>query len=141
MPQPTGYTFPLAGGALGGTAQSSTGATRPYAYCRQLDPKTGDVLMNGATWKASPTPMLEVVLRVLRTPLGRYVPNANFGVDYGILQSLLPTTGSAWRAEVLRALKTYVDLNLISSPSVQWTSQKMVWHTKSRSMTSAQINA
>lgn len=113
----TGYSFPLAGPS-GGSAQATTEEVKPYAYCRTLDPKTGDVVMNGARWAPSAVPMLDVVLRILRTPLGKYLPNKNFGVDYSVVQKVLPTTGNAWRAEVLRALKPYVDQNLISPPKV-----------------------
>lgn len=113
----TGYSFPIAGGT-GGNAQATSSLTKPYAYCRKLDPKTGDVVMNGATWQASSTPMLEVVLRVVRTPLGKCLANAKFGVNYDLLQKVLPTTAASWRAEILRALRPYVDLNLISPPKV-----------------------
>ena len=110
-------SFSYSVGSSGGSAISDAKA-KPYAYSRQMDTKSGDVAMNGARWAASPTPMLEVVLRVLRTPLRKYIPNNTFGVDYSILQKVLPTTAAAWRAEILRALKPYVDLNLISPPKV-----------------------
>jgi len=100
-----------------------------YAYCRRLDAQTGAVLMDGTTWAASPAPMLDVVLRVLRTPLGKYLPDKTFGVDYNLLQKITPTTGAAWRAEIIRATKRYVDLGLISPPviTLDVTSSSLVY--------------
>jgi hypothetical protein len=88
-----------------------------YAFCRALDPGTGDVRLAGATWAAG-TPMTEVVLRVLRTPRGRYLPDPDFGVDYDVVQKLGPGTAAAWRAEVLRALRPYVDAGLLADVAV-----------------------
>lgn len=56
-----------------------------YAIARQLNPGTGDVVMLGPTW-ASGDPLTEVVLRVLRTQKGSYLPDPEFGLDYSVVQ-------------------------------------------------------
>lgn len=86
-----------------------------YAATRAMDPGTGEVSMAGATW-ARGAPMVEVVLRVLRTQKGSYRPDPAFGVDYTAVQKALPNAAATWRAEVLRALQFLVDRGLITGP-------------------------
>lgn len=88
-----------------------------YAVTRSLDPGKGDVLMDGLTWKQG-QPMTEVVLRILRTPRGRYLPDPTFGVDYSAVNKALPGAGAAWRAAVLDALRSLIDRGYIANVAV-----------------------
>jgi hypothetical protein len=92
----------------------------PYVHTRARDPQTGDVLMNGATWAFADAPMVHVVLRVLRTPLGTYLPDPTFGVDYSVIQKRDPGVGARWRAAVLRGLQYLVDLRRITDVRVEY---------------------
>lgn len=91
----------------------------PYAYTREIDPNTGDVRMNGAVHKIADSPMVEVVMRVLRTPRGTYLPDPSFGLDYSLARYIKPNTKSDWRAEVVRALTFLIDAKRIQELSVE----------------------
>ena len=91
---------------------------QPYAITRVYDPVTGDVRMSGPTWARSPSPMLEVILYVIKTPKGSKPTDPSFGVDYNLLQRNLPNLGVTWVAEVKRALKFYTDNRYITELSV-----------------------
>jgi len=75
---------------------------RAYGYTPALSPRSGD-------WATGPdrpagAPATEAVLLVLRTQRGSYVPDPDFGVDFGIVQKSAPNTTVLWEAEVRRAL-------------------------------------
>ena len=76
----------------------------PYAIARQIDPGTGDVVMNGATW-AYQRPLTAMVLGVLRTPLGSYLPDITYGLDYSRLQKMTPSIGADFQAALTQALR------------------------------------
>jgi phage baseplate assembly protein W len=82
--------------------------TPHYAVARELDPATGDLRMHGVAWKRG-APLTEIVLRVLRTPRGSFLPKPTFGVDYSLVQKLTPASRSLWRAGVEAALRYLVD--------------------------------
>lgn len=75
----------------------------PYQYTRAFDAGTGDVLMSGASWKQD-RPLTAIVLRVIRTPLGMYLPDLNFGIDYSTLDKARPNAGAELQAAIRRGL-------------------------------------
>lgn len=91
--------------------------TRYYAIARELNETTGDVRRLGARWKRG-SPMLEIVKRVLRTPLGSYVPDPTYGVNMSILKHATANVGARWQAEVVRALDRWVKRGLIKNLTV-----------------------
>jgi phage baseplate assembly protein W len=88
-------------------------ASRYYAHTRALDAQSGDKRVAGGTYVAG-DPMTEVVLRILRTPRGRYLPDPTFGVDYSVIQKAGAGVAAAWRAAVLAALDRLIKRNLIT---------------------------
>jgi phage baseplate assembly protein W len=91
--------------------------TTYYARTRALDPATGDLRLAGGNYVAG-NPMLEVVLRVLRTPRGSYLPDPTFGVDMTVLRKASVGVAAAWRAAVIAALRRYTDRGLITDLKV-----------------------
>lgn len=88
-----------------------------YAHCRALDAVTGDVVMDGGTWKTDP-PMVGVVTRVLRTQRGSYLPDPTFGVDWSKVDKLRPNVAELLRVAIMEALQRYLDRGLISSVAI-----------------------
>jgi phage gp46-like protein len=78
-----------------------------YAFIPTLDAITGDITLANANHKAG-APLGQRVLRVLRTPLGSYLPDKSYGLDYSIAQKATIGVQAAWRAEVFRALNWLV---------------------------------
>lgn len=98
---------PGAGGAGAGTNAAGPASTGYYAVARRLDAGAGDVVMAGATW-ARGQPAAEIVLRCLRTPRGRYLPDPTYGLDYAALQKGGPNAGARVDAAVRAALAPLV---------------------------------
>jgi hypothetical protein len=88
-----------------------------YAACRKLDPGKGDYVFAGTTW-AQGSPMVEIVVRGLRTPRGRYLPDPTWGVDLSNVNKLLPTAAASLRAAILQFLQPYQKQNLIRNVTV-----------------------
>ena len=84
-----------------------------YQYARQFDAGTGDVKMNGATW-ATDRPLTAIVLRVLRTPLGTYLPDPNFGIDYSKVDKARPNAGAELQAAIRRGLEFLTRARLLT---------------------------
>lgn len=87
-----------------------------YAITRRLT-ANGDVALAGTTW-AQGSPMREVAKRLLRTPLGRYLPDPTWGVDYGAIQTGRADAAAKWRDSVLAAMRRYVLRGLIAKLAV-----------------------
>ena len=85
-----------------------------YAYARKFDPGTGEVMMDGASW-ATDRPMTAIVMRVIRTPLGSYLPDPNFGIDYSTLDKARPNAGAELQAAIKRGLAFLTRPGLITN--------------------------
>lgn len=95
-----------------------TARVRYYAFTRALDPGTGYIRVSGNTWVPG-SPMVEVVLRIIRTPKGTFLPDPNFGVDYSLVEKARTNSGATFRAELSRALRTLVTTNAIRDLAIQ----------------------
>lgn len=80
---------------------------RYYAFTRSLDAGTGDVKLAGGTWAAG-LPSAEKIIRRLRSPRGRYLPDPTFGLDVRALQKAGPTAAKDVRAALLDAVAPLV---------------------------------
>lgn len=88
-----------------------------YALTRALDAVSGDVLLDGGTWKTDP-PMVGVVTRVLRTQRGTYLPDPTFGVDWSKVDKQRPNVSELLRTAIMEALQRYLDRGLVSSVAI-----------------------
>lgn len=88
-----------------------------YAQCRSLDAVSGDVQLDGGTWKTDP-PMVGVVTRILRTQRGTYLPDPTFGVDWSRTDKQRPNISELLRTAIMEALQRYLDRKLISSIAI-----------------------
>lgn len=88
-----------------------------YAHTRMLDAVTGDVVMDGGTWKADP-PMVSIVTRVLRTQRGTYLPDPTFGVDWARVDKQRPNVSELLRTSIMEGLQRYLDRKLLSSIAI-----------------------
>lgn len=89
-----------------------------YAVTQEMDPGTGDVRMNGSLRKRG-VPATEVVLRILRTDIGSYVPDPTQGREYAKIAKKLPNITRVWQAETIRALRHLVENGVISNLKVE----------------------
>ena len=81
----------------------------PLPYARRLDPTAGELLFTQKTnaWTVG-DPDTEAVVRVLRTPLGSYLPDPTFGLDYGLIQARGTNAQANIERELARALARVV---------------------------------
>lgn len=84
---------------------------------RKLHPRTGHIVLQGGRWVRG-VPMLEVVLRVLRTSKGDYPPDPSFGVDYGSVDKGAPNAAAALKLAIEEALAPYTRTRQIQMLSV-----------------------
>ncbi len=89
-----------------------------YKFTRSLDPSTGNVLLENQRWKGG-SPAAEIVLRVLRTPKGSYLPDPTFGFDYSLLNHLTNDSEARIKAGIETALNYLVQDSVISSLKVK----------------------
>lgn len=88
-------------------------------YARKLNGVTGDYVWDAARSSiAAGDPDAEAVLRVLRTPRGRYLPSPSFGLDYNVLGSDGPDADSRIDREVRRALSRLVSVRRLRDLAV-----------------------
>lgn len=80
----------------------------PYALTAALDPATGDAVLEDGRRAHGEAPMLQCVLRILRTVRGEYAYDPTFGVDYSVARKASPGTAAAWRGAVIAALEPLV---------------------------------
>ncbi len=93
------------------------GAATPYA--RELDARTGDVALDGDRHRAG-APLLEVAKRVVRTPLGRFLPDPTFGVDYAAVERAAPEQRpAALRDALVAAFRRWTDRGVMVDLTVK----------------------
>lgn len=97
----------------------------PYLIARKYDAGTGDLVMNGATW-ANDRPLTAIVVRVLRTPVGSYLPDRNFGLDYSKLDKVTQNLGANFQAAVTQALSFLTKAGQLKSLKVSYATQGSV---------------
>ena len=88
-----------------------------YAIARQLDPATGDVVLLGSTW-ANGSPLTEIVVRVLRTAKGTYLPDQAFGLDLSALNKASPNAPAVLEKAIRNALAFLVRQGLLTNLQV-----------------------
>ncbi len=89
-----------AGGSSASTVTTgSSTRSSVYAVTRNLDGFSGDVRLTSGKWLRG-SPAVEIVVRVLRTPRGKFLPDPTFGVDYSILDKRRPNIQAAWKNAV-----------------------------------------
>jgi hypothetical protein len=75
----------------------------PYAISRTLDPATGDrTVIDGR--QVDGQPLTQVVLRVLRTQKGSYLPDPEFGVDFSLVQKTTANATAMFEKSIRTAL-------------------------------------
>lgn len=89
---PTTYFWPVAASSSSSSGDTSSSASgvgtgvdgrKPYAFVRKLNPQTGDVVFDQlrSSW-ALGAPVMERVLRCLRTERGTARRDPSYGVDW-----------------------------------------------------------
>ncbi|MDO9020571.1 MAG: hypothetical protein Q8S73_36950 [Deltaproteobacteria bacterium] len=75
------------------------------AIARYINPVTGDVSLDGRTWRAALTPELAIVVSVLRTPLGSAGRDRTYGIEE--VDNELPNAVARHQQAVATALKRW----------------------------------
>ncbi len=90
------------------------------SLARHLDPETGDLVFNDATgsWLESPSPAMEVVALVLRTPRGSCPLDPTLGVEWDKVDKILPNATATCRAVILEGLQGLVEDGTIADLSI-----------------------
>lgn len=80
-----------------------------YASARTVDPQTGIWEYSDSTqsWPEG-APMLETVILALRTPKGRCLCDASFGLDYSVAQKATSDLAARWTSAVRECLSRWV---------------------------------
>lgn len=94
-------------------AQPAYVPTAPYAVTRQLDPGRGELQMTGSTWTRG-QPMVEIAVRILRTPRGTYQLDQTFGVDMSTVKTVTSGTGAAFQAAIYQAFDFYIKRGFVT---------------------------
>lgn len=89
-----------------------------YAVTRRRDPTSGEALFDGNRWATSPSPMVEVVLMVLRTPLGANA-DVTLGVDWRRVDKLGTGAAATAKAAIEEALRFLVASGQIARLAVE----------------------
>lgn len=117
---PTTYTWVIAAGTSGASAGSpgsslssyGTGADgrTPYAFSRQMNPLTGDVVFDASrrSW-ALGAPLGERVVRCLRVERGQALRDPSYGVDWSSVENARSNSSIAAKQALTGALKRFVD--------------------------------
>lgn len=84
-----------------------------YAHTRALDPVTGDVRLSGGQWVVG-SPAAELVLQVLRTPKGTYLPDPSYGIDLSAVTHDHPNVTAKLHAAITAALRHLVEDGFIT---------------------------
>lgn len=128
---PASYTWYVSAGPSSvstgtGTSGFGTGADgrTPYAFCRSMNPLTGDVLFDQtrSSWKLG-APIAERVLRTLRTPLGSARRDPGYGVDWSQVDNARTNVASIATQAIRNALAEYVSRGELSDLDVQTETQ------------------
>lgn len=130
---PTVYTWSLAAPASSGSASGSSAAgvgtgvdgRRAYAITRKMDPMTGDVVFDATrrSW-AEGAPIMERVLRCLRTERGTAMRDPAYGVDWSPVDNARTGAAVAAKQAIKDALKRYVDAGELANLTVEVDSIK-----------------
>lgn len=89
-----------------------------YKFTRSLDPRTGNLTMVNQRWKAG-SPAAEIVLRVLKTPKGTYLPDPTFGFDYSLLDHVRPDSEEKIKAGIRECLNYLVKDRVITDLNIK----------------------
>lgn len=85
-----------------------------YAVARKLDAQRGDWGVAGGAFVASPSPGLEMVALVLRTPLGACAADPSFGTDWARVLKVGPRAAGDARAVIQASLAGLVRRKVVS---------------------------
>jgi hypothetical protein len=103
----------------------------PYAYCRKLDPATGDVVFDRtrSSWTQG-HPATEVALRALRTMKGSAARDPNEGIDLTDIDLGSPNASAVVERRINDALAKYVRMGLFSivDLKVDIVGDAAIWH-------------
>lgn len=89
-----------------------------YAVTRRRDPTSGEAQFDGNRWAAASSPMVEVVLMVLRTPLGTNA-DVTLGVDWSRVNKLGTGAAATAKAAIEEALRYLVASGQITRLAVE----------------------
>jgi phage baseplate assembly protein W len=92
-------------------------------YTRKFDPGTRDVVMQGATW-AGDSPSLALVLRTLSIFEGECPLQPDLGLRRDAFRSVYAGAESRIEAEILRALRSLEQRQIIDGISVRAEAQR-----------------
>ena len=129
---PTTYSWTVAGaggssssGASSAGVGTGVGGGRAYAITRKMDPMTGDVLFDDTrrSW-AEGAPVMERVLRCLRTERGTAMRDPSYGVDWSPVDNARTGAAVAAKQAITSALKRYVDAGDLANLKVEVDSIK-----------------
>jgi len=130
---PTTYSWTVAsatssgGGAGSSAAGVGTGVDgrRAYAITRKMDPMTGDVVFDATrrSW-AQGAPVMERVLRCLRTEKGTALRDPSYGVDWSPVDNARTGAAAAAKQAIQDALKRYVDAGDLAKLTIEVDSIK-----------------
>jgi len=124
---PTIYAWTVSGASSGGSSAPTTAGVgtgvdgrRAYAVTRKMDPLTGDVLFDTSrrTW-ATGAPLMERVLRCLRTERGTAMRDPGYGVDWSPVDNARSNAGVAAQQAITEALRRFVDAGDLRDLTVQ----------------------
>ena len=129
---PTPYSWTVAGASSGGSSGTSsagvgtgTDGRRAYAVTRKMDPMTGDVIFDDTrrSW-AEGAPVMERVLRCLRTERGTAMRDPAYGVDWSPVDNARTGAAVAAKQAIRDALKRYIDAGELANLTVEVDSIK-----------------
>lgn len=131
MPTTYSWTVASSGSSGGGASASSAGVgtgtdgRRAYAITRKMDPLTGDVVFDDTrrSW-AEGAPVMERVLRCLRTERGTAMRDPSYGVDWSPVDNARTGAAVAAKQAIKDALKRYVDAGDLANLTVEVDSIK-----------------
>lgn len=131
MPTTYSWTVASSGSSGGGASAASAGVgtgtdgRRAYAVTRKMDPLTGDVVFDDTrrSW-AEGAPVMERVLRCLRTERGTAMRDPSYGVDWSPVDNARTGAAVAAKQAIKDALKRYVDAGDLANLTVEVDSIK-----------------
>ena len=93
--------------------------TAVYLHTHARNPATGAVLMTGNQWRASTSPMVEVVAMALRTQRGACLVDPELGVDWSAIRKLGAGAVATAKAAITKALARHVRAGEITNVLVE----------------------
>jgi hypothetical protein len=103
-----------------------------YAATQTLNAGTGEIEHAGSVRKRG-EPMLEVVKRVMRTPLGSYLPDPTFGIRMPPDKSV-PGAAATFRESIYEAFRFYTQQGLMTelSAMIETDGMKLLYQIEFR---------